>query len=313
MQARKTLLFHEGVPWVKRSGNENFDVPMGSYDGAEVGELVGAFLLINLSHFIDKSNVCLYRDDGLGVFKSHSGPEIERKRKEIIKTFNTYNLSITIEANIRVVKFLDTTFDLINDIYKLYQKPNDSPVYISKEALKKSGLHEKLEYVREEVDKHGKEEKKRRMRKIIWFNPPYSNNVKNNVGKECLKLVRQHFPKGHKLNKIFNNLKVSYSCMRSMSSILTSHNKKILAENEKQYEYNCRNKDDCPLEKKCLTPRVIYEADCITLNTSRKFYILGCLILHLMNVVITISVMRKGVMRKALSFQDIFGACKKVE
>ena len=60
--------------------------------------------------------------------------------------------------------------------------------------------------------------------------------------------------------------------MRNMSSISTSHNKKILAENEKQYECNCRNKDECPLENKCLTARVIYEADVITLNTSRKFY-----------------------------------------
>ena len=61
--------------------------------------------------------------------------------------------------------------------------------------------------------------------------------------------------------------------MRSMSSILTSQNKKILAENENQYECNCRNKNECPLENKCLTPRVIYEVDFITLNTSRKFYI----------------------------------------
>ena len=60
--------------------------------------------------------------------------------------------------------------------------------------------------------------------------------------------------------------------MRNMSSILTSHNKKILAENEKQYECNCRNKDGCPLDNKCLTPRVIHEADVITLNNSRKFY-----------------------------------------
>ena len=67
--------------------------------------------------------------------------------------------------------------------------------------------------------------------------------------------------------------KVSYSCMRNMSSILRSHNKKILAENEKQYECNCRNKDECPLGNKCLIQRVIYEADVITLNTSRKFYI----------------------------------------
>ena len=61
--------------------------------------------------------------------------------------------------------------------------------------------------------------------------------------------------------------------MKRMSSILTSHNKTILAKNEKQYECNCRNKDESPLENKCLTPRVIYEADFITLNTSRKFYI----------------------------------------
>ena len=153
--------------------------------------MVGAFLLNNLSHINDKSNVGLYRDDGLGVFKSHSGPETERKRKEIIKAFNTYNLSITIEANIRIVNFLDTTFDLINNIYRPYRKPNDTPVYINKnsnhrptflrqlaksvterisetssneqifkksipiyeEALKKSGFHEKLEYVREEVKK----------------------------------------------------------------------------------------------------------------------------------------------------------------
>ena len=132
MQARKTFLFHEGVAWVKRSGNEDFDVPMGSYDVAEVCELVGAFLLKNLSHIIGKSNVGLYRDDGLGVFKSNSGPETESKRKEIIKAFNTYNLSKTIEANIRIVNFLDTTFDLINDIYRPYRKPNNTPVYINK-------------------------------------------------------------------------------------------------------------------------------------------------------------------------------------
>ena len=79
MQARKALLFNEGVPWVKRSDNEDFDVPMGSYDRAEVCELVGAFLLNNLSQVIDKSNVGLHIDDGLGVFNSHFGPETERK------------------------------------------------------------------------------------------------------------------------------------------------------------------------------------------------------------------------------------------
>ena len=93
------------------------------------------------------------------------------------------------------------------------------PIY--EEALK-SGFHEKLEYVRQERDKHDKEENKRRQLKIIWFNPPYSIIAKSNVRKQFLKLVRRHFRKCHKLNKIFNKntLKVSYSCMRNMSSVL---------------------------------------------------------------------------------------------
>ena len=47
----------------------------------------------------------------------------------------------------------------------------------------------------------------------------------------------------------------------------------ILAENEKKYECNCRKKVECPLESKCLIPRVIFETNAITLNTSRMFYI----------------------------------------
>ena len=58
-----------------------------------------------------------------------------------------------------------------------------------------------------------------------------------------------------------------------MSFVLSSYNRKILAENEKQYECNCKNKDECPLDKNCLTLRVIYDTDAIILNTSRKICI----------------------------------------
>ena len=94
--------------------------------------MIGAFLLNNLSHVIDKSSVGLYRDNGLDVLKSHSGPEADGKRKEIIRTFDKHNLPITNETSISVVNFIDTTFDFINDIYKLYRKPNDNPVHINK-------------------------------------------------------------------------------------------------------------------------------------------------------------------------------------
>ena len=49
MQARKTLLLNEGIPWVKKDGNEDFDVPMGCFDGAEVCELVGSYILQQLT------------------------------------------------------------------------------------------------------------------------------------------------------------------------------------------------------------------------------------------------------------------------
>ena len=87
MQARKTLLFRHDIPWVKCSENEEFDLSMVSYDGAEVGELVGGFLLNKLSHVIDKRFVGLYRDDALAVLRNYSSLASERKRKEIIKVF----------------------------------------------------------------------------------------------------------------------------------------------------------------------------------------------------------------------------------
>ena len=48
LQCRKSFLFCEGHPWTK-IGQENFDVPMGSYDGAEICELVGLYILDQLT------------------------------------------------------------------------------------------------------------------------------------------------------------------------------------------------------------------------------------------------------------------------
>ena len=42
--SRKTFLFLDSDPWIKKNG-ENFDVPMGGYDSAEVSDLVCLYLL----------------------------------------------------------------------------------------------------------------------------------------------------------------------------------------------------------------------------------------------------------------------------
>ena len=49
--SRKSLIFHENEPWVRKEGNEDFDVTIGNNDGAEISELVGLFMLSKLVHF----------------------------------------------------------------------------------------------------------------------------------------------------------------------------------------------------------------------------------------------------------------------
>ena len=57
--ARKLSLFKHRYVWSKIN-NPNFDVPMGSYDGAEICKLVGLFLLDELAELLGKENFRLY-------------------------------------------------------------------------------------------------------------------------------------------------------------------------------------------------------------------------------------------------------------
>ena len=81
LQARKTLLFHNDEAWVKKNADEDFDVPMGCFDGAEVCELVGCYILNKIKRIMNPNDVGLYRDDGLGVLRNLSGPQVDKKRR----------------------------------------------------------------------------------------------------------------------------------------------------------------------------------------------------------------------------------------
>ena len=84
--SRKSLLFNNQQAWIKKESGF-FDVTMGACDGAEVCELVGSFLLHQLSKKYNKKDIGLYRDDGLAVFKNKSGPQAERIKKDFQKKF----------------------------------------------------------------------------------------------------------------------------------------------------------------------------------------------------------------------------------
>ena len=258
--ARKSLLYDNSEPWMKKDSGL-FDVTMGAYDGAEVCQLVGTFLLYKLSLKYNKNKIGLYRDDGLAIFKNISGPKSERIKKNIRKLFKENQLDIVIQCNMKTVNHLDVTLNLENSTYRPYKKENNQIKHINiesnhppsiikqlplsiesllsslssseeifsdsiipyQDALDKSGYKHKLKY-KANIDTVSN--KKQRKRNIIWFNPTYSKNVKTNIGKISLNLTKKHFPPHHKFHKLFNKntVKISYGCTRNIKSIINSHN-----------------------------------------------------------------------------------------
>ena len=222
-------------------------------------------------------------------------------RKKIFVLFKEIKLKVTIEANITSTEFLDVYFDLKTGEFKPYRKNDNVPLYINarsnhprsikmelprmigkrvsnlssskevfeneskpyQDALKQAGYTEKLEFLSKSTDK----KKRTRSRKVIWFNPPFSESVKTKVGEKFLLLIDKHFGKTE-LRKYFNRstVKISYSCMPNLNTLISGHNKNILRKMKPDYDQNtscnCRGgHKNCPLNGKCLQKGVVYKAE----------------------------------------------------
>ena len=124
----------------------------------------------------------------------------------------------------------------------------------------------------------GNIKKKRKPRKVTWFNPPWSLNVGTNVAQEFLALLDKHFPPSHKLHSLMNrsNIKVSYRCLPNMGSVVSKHNNKVMKNSAKQTdrkeaECNCKPtfKNSCPMPGKCNKDGVVYQTT-ITSDGGKK-------------------------------------------
>ena len=136
-------------------------------------------------------------------------------------------LQIIIECNLKVVNYLDVTFNLNDGSYRPYRKPNketnyihiqsDHPPSITKQLLwsiKKcfsqlSSLdvfyETKPYYVQclaspgynkktyQQQRENNKNIEKNEKRNVIWFNPPYSISLKTNIGKYFFRLLNKYF------------------------------------------------------------------------------------------------------------------------
>ena len=127
--ARKSLLFNNEQIWVKKKSGL-FDVTTGAFHGAEVCELVGTFLLFQLSQHYNKVNFGLYRGDGLAVFKNTSGPQMEKIKKHFVQIFKDSALLLSIQCSMKIVNNLDVTFNLDGNSFQPYSKPDDVLSYV---------------------------------------------------------------------------------------------------------------------------------------------------------------------------------------
>ena len=92
---------------------------MESYDGGEVCELAGLYLLIKLTHLVSIKNVVLYRIDSLAVIHQANGLKMDRIRKVIIALFKSEGFYVTIDTNLVETYFLDVSFYLEMDNFFL--------------------------------------------------------------------------------------------------------------------------------------------------------------------------------------------------
>ena len=102
---------------------------LGSFDGAELCELIEIYIQSILAKMTSKNGLGLYRDNSLIVLKNKNGRQTDMIRKKIVKIFKDTNFSIDI--NLIDVNFLDVTFNLANETYQLYNKPNNEIKYIT--------------------------------------------------------------------------------------------------------------------------------------------------------------------------------------
>ena len=74
-----------------------------------------------------------------------------------------------------------------------------------------------------------------------------------------------------------NTLKLSYSCMSNIKTIISSHNKAQINKSDaiNDSNCNCRNSSTCPMDGKCNDQSIIYQAE-VTTSTSKETYIGLC-------------------------------------
>ena len=101
-----------------------------------------------------------------------------------------------------------------------------------------------------------------------------------NICKNFFRILNKHFPKHSPFHKLFNrnNVKLSYSCTPSVSSIISSLKRELLQEKPTPSMpptlcilCNCRKNTICPSNGECSSKSLVCTAELICANVT-KYY-----------------------------------------
>ena len=147
--------------------------------------------------------------------------------KSLTREFKNFGLNITTEICRSVINFLDVTFNLKNNPYRPYSKPNNTAIYVNKKSnhsrniiqMIPTSVNRRLSDISSDKDEFiassqeyqnslneaghdhklifepRNEQRRNRNRKIIWYNPPFSKNVSTNVGRKFIHIIEKKLSK----------------------------------------------------------------------------------------------------------------------
>ena len=82
----------------------------------------------------------LHRDKGLAVFMNKCGPESEKIKKTIESIFWNNELRIIIQYNLKIVNYLDVTFNLTYFSYRSFNKTNNETISVTNQTTQLTSL-----------------------------------------------------------------------------------------------------------------------------------------------------------------------------
>ena len=204
--------------------------------------------------------------------------------------------------NQTVVDYLDITLDLNTGLHAPYMKPNDVKNYVHRlsnhppailknlpknindrlcklssneeifknaippyqEALIRAGYDYNLIFYDTNSNNINRSRNKRtRTRKCVFWNPPFSKNVKTNLIAEFLKIVKS-FPQHNVLKPMINTnkIKASYRTVPNMAKQVSRKNGRVLKQRVAPPPPTCNcqrsRRPHCPIPGKCTIQDVCY-------------------------------------------------------